>query len=1289
MNNAQSDARWWPGNRRGSELGWEQMARKSDNNDERYAPEPELKALIDDLFMKAFELNPSLPGSGLSAKMRKNKLQDLIRIPHTEISPWSRGNKSDAERVTNRLINFFSGSRQYIDLRKDADEKQADLEARRLAKQVGDLLRSNEKNDVQTVVGALREHLKRIKKAQLEDAEGKRATGKLKLRSAVKGRTRSTDSSDRSASAYRPRVRAAKNIIPRKRIFESVMRLISDPEALTKADGSFALVGGGGYGKSTLASAIAQAVDELGLFDRVLQTSDLGKDVDAIISAIHLIALELEPGANHPKPPSPEAASELLSRVSRSKQLFVVVDNVWSERQVNLFRNCGADCVLLFTTRVRSAVQEEAHVVEVGRMTRAEAFALLSTSLEVPRHLTRAVRDLADTLFLWPQLLSMANRVLVQRWHHGKPLADAIADYTEKLERKGIRGIDPDNEKERSKAVEICFDESVEELTDDQLEMFMELGAFMRSAAIPIDVIKNLWNDPDADDFLLYLLDGLALIEAVDYKVGNGIVSLHDNVTAYLRQRAGQKRIQNTHLKILEVFRNLGQGKFESLPITEKYGWASLVYHLTEAEMIDEADELRSSYSWIKSFLQACDIADVIRSYSYKNNSDVVGQVSRALAHSGQALARTPSDLPRQLFGRLGPSQNSQVQEFLMCAKDDERFAPRPMWPHLRNIGHDYEIPPGHVGTVRSAVYSPNGKAIATASWDGSIMIWDAGDFSCSLVLSGHTGQVQSVAWNPEGDLAVSGAGAGDQSVRVWDVAGKQQLRILGKHKERVRWVTFDRSGELVISVSHDKTIGLWALDGDEVRFVEGQHPNAILTADVHHAKSLVATASLDRYLRVFDLATGILDCKIEAHNRWLKGAFWHPSEDWIVTASDDATVSVWQYRDHSLRHLKTLKGFSNGARSAAFSPDGRKLVVASGRKAQIFNLDDELNATLTANLVGHTGQVLGAQFSPNGQTVVTSSHDHTARVFDVENGRQIGKLGENDRRVRSVSLSANGEMYAAVFDDGSLSVVSTRDQGQIYSDDSWTYQIAAFANQENAIYAVRSNEKITKISISGDLLCEYSIPHDSWIHDLVISENDAYALTASEDNTSHIIQLTGAGRNIKANEFHSAAVKSVAADRALSKVFSTSDDRTASQWSRHSTVTPKEVLRSTGAVLCCDVCGNGSTAAFGSSDMKIYLVMDDGQQKSIDKHTGAITAVRFIKDGRYIVSGSQDKTVRFFRCSDLQCIITIELDASVSAISTSGNLVCIGDNLGHVLLFELPDPMRTPAARARAEVGA
>lgn len=1263
------------------------MARESDNNDERYAPEPELKTLIDDLFMRAFELNPSLPGSGLSAKMRKNKLQILVRIPHTEISPWSKGNKSDAERITNRLINFFSGDRQYVELRKDADQKKADLEARRLAKQIGDLLQLNEKNDVQTVVSALREHLKKIKKAQLEDAEGKRATGILKLRTSVKGGTRSVNASDGNVYLHRLPVRAAKNIIPRKRIFERVMGLISDPEAITKADGSFALVGGGGYGKSTLASTIAQAVDESGLFDCVLQTSDIGKDVDAIIPAIHLIAQEIEPGMNHPMPPSAEAASELLARVSRSKQLFIVVDNVWSERQVSLFRNCGADCVLLFTTRVRSAVQTEALTVDVGRMTRPEAFALLSTGLDVPRRLSRAMRDLAKTLFLWPQLLSMANRVLVQRCHHGKLLADAIADYKEKIERKGIRGIDPRNEKERSRAVEICFDESVGELTDDQLEMFMGLGAFLRSAAIPINVIKKLWDDPDAEDFLHFLADDLALIEAVDYNVGDGIVSLHDNVTAYLRQRAGPEKIQNIHSQILEVFRNLAQGRFKALPVSEQYGWASLIYHLAEAEMIDEADELRSCYSWIKSLLKACDIADVVRSFSYKSNSAVVHQISRALTHSGLALARTPSDLPRQLVGRLGSSQIRQVQEFLACAMEDENYEPRPMWPHLRNIGHEYEIPPGHVGTVRSAVYSPDGKRIVTASWDGSIMIWDANDFICLSVLSGHTGQVQSVALNPEGDLAVSGAGAGDQSVRVWDVAGEQQLRILGKHKERVRWVTFDQAGKSVISVSHDKSIGLWAVEGDEVRFLEGQHPNAILTVDVHRTERLVVTASQDRFLRVFDLATGVLDCEIEAHKQWLKGAFWHPSEEWIVTASDDSTVSVWQYQNHKLRHLKTFEGFTNGARSAAFSPDGRKLVVASGRKAQIFNLDDELNESLIADLVGHTGQVLGAQFSPNGQRVVTSSHDHTARVFNAEDGRLVGKLGDNDRRVRSVSLSASGEMYVAIFDDGSLSVVSTRDQGQIYSDNNWTYQVAAFANQENAIYTVRSHDKITKISISGDLLGEYSVPHQNWIHDLVISECDGYALTASEDNTSRIVLLTGTGMQIKANKIHTAAVKSVAADGSLTKVFSTSDDRTVSQWSRHSIMAPKEVLRSTGAFLCCDVCKDGSAAAFGSSDMKIHLLLRGGKQKTIEEHTGAITAIRFIQDGKYLVSGSQDKTVRIFRCTDLQCITTIELDASVSAISASGNLLCIGDNLGHVLLFELPDPLPERESQRQAEV--
>jgi WD40 repeat protein len=78
---------------------------------------------------------------------------------------------------------------------------------------------------------------------------------------------------------------------------------------------------------------------------------------------------------------------------------------------------------------------------------------------------------------------------------------------------------------------------------------------------------------------------------------------------------------------------------------------------------------------------------------------------------------------------------------------------------------------------------------------------------------------------------------------------------------------------------------------------------------------------------------------------------------------------------------LFALGGHDGLVRSAAFSPDGTRIVTASGDKtARIW---DAATAKEIIVLRGHDGQVFSAAFSPDGKRIVTASRDNTARIWD------------------------------------------------------------------------------------------------------------------------------------------------------------------------------------------------------------------------------------------------------------------------------------------------------------------
>ena len=84
---------------------------------------------------------------------------------------------------------------------------------------------------------------------------------------------------------------------------------------------------------------------------------------------------------------------------------------------------------------------------------------------------------------------------------------------------------------------------------------------------------------------------------------------------------------------------------------------------------------------------------------------------------------------------------------------------------------------------------------------------------------------------------------------------------------------------------------------------------------------------------------------------------------------------------------ITELKGHQDVVTSANFSPDGQRIVTASqDGTAKVW----DLNGNLITELKGHQGYVTSANFSPNGERIVTASKDNTAKVWRVENLEQL-----------------------------------------------------------------------------------------------------------------------------------------------------------------------------------------------------------------------------------------------------------------------------------------------------------
>ena len=158
----------------------------------------------------------------------------------------------------------------------------------------------------------------------------------------------------------------------------------------------------------------------------------------------------------------------------------------------------------------------------------------------------------------------------------------------------------------------------------------------------------------------------------------------------------------------------------------------------------------------------------------------------------------------------------------------------------------------------------------------------------------------------------------------------------------------------------------------------------------------------------IYDARFGKEIALLQGHTAPVTSAAYSPDGKRIVSASADKTVRVWDAETGKTLH--TLTGHTDQVASAAYSPDSKQIVTASADKT-IRIWDAETGKTIKT-LNGHEGGVHSAAFSPDGRRIVSGSADKTVRVWDAETGAPLKTLHGHAYRVQFNNLFSGRHAY-------------------------------------------------------------------------------------------------------------------------------------------------------------------------------------------------------------------------------------------------------------------------------------
>ncbi|XP_023707868.1 notchless protein homolog 1 [Cryptotermes secundus] len=267
---------------------------------------------------------------------------------------------------------------------------------------------------------------------------------------------------------------------------------------------------------------------------------------------------------------------------------------------------------------------------------------------------------------------------------------------------------------------------------------------------------------------------------------------------------------------------------------------------------------------------------------------------------------------------------------------------------------------------------NPECRRVASGSKDGDIRIWDVVLGQTLLTLAGHSKAVTCVKWGGSGLLYTSSQ---DCTVKVWRADDGALCRSLEGHAHWVNTLALStdyilrtgpsdpvaglhvdhskkrelqlqalkryeavcgRGEERLVSGSDDFTLFLWQPERDK-RPVARMTGHQQLVNDVKFSVDtrLIASASFDRSIKLWDGRTGRFITSLRGHVQAVYQIAWSPDSRLLVSGSADSTLKVWNMKTFKLE--VDLPGHADEVFAVDWSPDG--LRVVSGSKDKVLKL--------------------------------------------------------------------------------------------------------------------------------------------------------------------------------------------------------------------------------------------------------------------------------------------------------------------------------------------------------------
>ena len=388
----------------------------------------------------------------------------------------------------------------------------------------------------------------------------------------------------------------------------------------------------------------------------------------------------------------------------------------------------------------------------------------------------------------------------------------------------------------------------------------------------------------------------------------------------------------------------------------------------------------------------------------------------------------------------------------------------------------------------------------------------------------------------------------------------------------------------------------------------------------------LIATASDDRLVILWDLATLTIRRVLRGHRQRARACVFSPDGSQLLSASMDGTIRIWSVDGGGSLH--TLGNPSVRMLGCAWSPDGR--LVASAAGDGTLTIWDAETGEKNLEIHSPSQYEWDCSFSPDLRTLASAAEDGFIRIWDLEQGDLMASFKIHEDRIRCCTYSPSGTLIASASSDSTVTIVHSNTGELLHNLRGHTDRVraCAFSSDGSLLVSAAEDRSIRLWDVATGQEIQSFLGHTDWVGACVFTPDSRHLVSCGGDAALRVW-------NVGSNE--SARTARATRNAVGCCAFSPDGSQLVTGDSNgmvhlRDTVTAEVVLSvtaHTGRVLDCSFGDGGFLTAGGDGEVRLWDADSGGPRIQFSGHSGRTWGCSIAADGSEMASAGEDGLVK------------------------------------------------------------